>query len=316
MQLSRDAELDIPSLNAEFEAIARAASPAELALALRVRDRVGPERWSLEWHLPWWLGQAYGLDRETCSRLVLSNVIGLASIRLQDDLVDGEVPLVEVGAAKRLSAALYDSALGYYHQRFPASSPLWRQLRTWMEQWRAATYNAAQMHAPGSSDGHAGSSVPLSRRAAPLKISALAVTLLADRTDRFPEIDRCIDSNLEAMVLFDHFCDWPEDLHAGRWNAFAAAAGVAQQRVEQLDRNRSGVYIAMLTTDVIRTYFERIAGAMGRAIDLSRNIGVPALERHMTETWATMDEHALGVRSHYRGLAERATALFAGAIAS
>ena len=81
-----------------------------------------------------------------------------------------------------------------------------------MTEWRAAT------------DVRAGS-LGLPSRGAPLKISAFATSLIARDTNRFPLLEGCLDHALTAMVLYDHFCDWREDLAAGRMERVRGRSG-------------------------------------------------------------------------------------------
>jgi hypothetical protein len=160
-------------------------------MARRLFDRLPPSRWTLEWHLPLWLGDALRVDPDASRAIVLSNVLGLGSIRLQDDLADGEVAPQATEAAGQLAAALYDAALEPYRAWFPPASPFWAHLERCMRAWRSAT------DATGGEEH-------LAARGAPLKVSAFALCLLADRLVTFRALEPCLDRALEALVRYDH----------------------------------------------------------------------------------------------------------------
>src|SRR5438045_8127925 len=93
----------------------------------------------LEWHLPWWLGERFGLDEQIADDLVVGNVLGLGSIRLRDDLADGEVSAEETRSAVALSESLYALAVDQFRRHLPATSPFWGYLETCMRAWREST---------------------------------------------------------------------------------------------------------------------------------------------------------------------------------
>jgi hypothetical protein len=319
-------ELDVAAVSAAYVRSVSETCPEQLQLATRLLERLPPARWTLEWHLPWWLGQAFGLDGEIARDIVLSNLLGLGSIRLQDDLADGEVAPEDVAAARTLGAALYEAALVPYRLRLDPGSPFWAHLESCMAEWRAATLGAAQGRREDQSaeDGSAEHQLAedhlavdhlaehrLAARGAPLRISAFAVCLLADHVDAFPAIRQCLDHALEAMVLYDHVADWEADLDAGRWNAFVAEMSSGPQVPAQRDRHRSAVFVAMMTTDVAAAYHGRIEFGMLRAAALADAfpVPVPSLGAHFRRFATAVNEHGALMRHHYQGLGERAANL-------
>lgn len=291
-------ELDTLALATAYERRALAACPQHLPLALRVLHRLDPARWALEWHLPWWLGAELQLDTTLSRELVLSNILGLASIRLRDDLLDGDVDSGDALAVPQLSAALYEAAIDVYRSLFPPSSELWVELAMRMAEWRAAVAdNAAPPRADADPDAIARH---LARRGAPLKVSAFAVCLLAGWTDVYPTLARGLDHALAAMVLYDHLCDWQDDLAAGRWNAFA------------LEKNRAEVLAAMMATDAIGTYVVRIHVEFDMAQKIVADLGLRGLATQLAATAAKVDQHAMQLQAHYRMVNERAVALMFG----
>ena len=244
---------------------------------------LAPERWTIEWHLPRWLAARFGLASEVAGALVESNVLGLLSVRLADDVVDGDIDLAHVAAARTLSAAALDAALRPYRDLFPPGSPFWPYFERSMAAWRA------------DSDGP-----NLATRAAPIKIAACGCCLLAGRNDVWPVLDRCLDRAVTALVLYDQFFDWEADLAAGRWNAFVAGISA---------RNRAAVLTAMLTREVVPEHFGLIAAEADAAARLGDALGLDELATYQ-RSWANAaSAQGEEVTHHYRRAADRATRL-------
>jgi hypothetical protein len=297
---SDGSELDIADVSAEYVRVVSAAAPRHAGLALRVLDRLSPSRWVLEWYLPWWLGKAFGLDRGASREIVLSNLLGLASIRLRDDLADGEVVEGDRTAAEELGDALYAAALAPYRVRFDARSPFWGGLDARMTEWRAAV---------ALNDGS--DAMNLAARGAPLRISSLAVCLLAGRPEAVAPLDRCLEHALEALVLYDHFGDWEADLDSGRRNAFVAATSAGPQLPGTRDRHRSATFVAIMTTDAVTHYFARIDEGLLQSAAIADTLHppVPPLSAHLRRFAAELREQAVTIRGHYHELADQAAKL-------
>ena len=287
--------LDTAGVSAAFLRRVGADRPDLLPIASRLLERLPPERWMLEWHLPWWLGHALGLDRDVAREFVLSNLFGLGSIRIQDDLADGDVARRQLVAATNLNATLYELALEPYRARFLPESPFWAHLESCMADWRAATGEAGR----------------LASRGAPLKISAFAVCELAQRIDLYPAVDRLLDDALEALVLYDHIADWQTDLDAGRWNAFVAGISDRPQVPAERTRHRRAVLVAMMTTDAITVHVGQVEAGLLRSADLVETLGVPvpALVAHLRGFARQAGEQGREWRAHYRDLGDRAARL-------
>jgi hypothetical protein len=269
-----------------YERRVRALCDGEYPDAVALRGRLAPERWALEWNLVSWLGSAFGVERATVFELTLSNVLGLASIRLRDDIVDGDL---RGYSYEEVAAALYAAALDPYRSRFASDSLLWPQLELRMGEWRAATLADGQMHHE------------LAKRGAPLKVPAFAICLLAGRLGQFRVVESALDHALTGMVLYDHYVDWREDLAAGRWNAFVERTGKGATERE--------VLVSMLTTRSVTEHFELIARELEMAEDRAASIGVIGLARHLGTRRDELDSEGRAMATRYHQLAERGRSL-------
>ena len=293
-------EMEIERISTAYEIRVRALLGGDLPEELMLRDRLDPQRWMLEWNVAAWLGEAYGLDARLTDEISVSNLLGLASIRLRDDVEDGELGAsTGPAAALDMSDLLYDDALAIYRRSFDPASDLWTYLSEQMSVWRAATVGG-------------GSPNRLAGRGAPLKISAFGVCLLTDRTGQFPLIERSLDRALTAMVRYDHLVDWRDDLAAGRWNAFVEAAVRTAKSARATRTNDADVQLAMLTTDTIEAYFDGIVRDLERASTLARAAGVPLLATHLTDNAADLGDQGVALASRYCDISERARQLLFG----
>lgn len=290
--------LDTAWLRVAFERRARSACPELLPAAMRVLDRLEPARWPLEWQLPWWLGHELGVAPAVARQLVLGNLLGLAAIRLRDDLLDGELEPAIGGTAGALSDALYGAALDVYRDLFAADAPIWAEIDQRMAEWRASS----------------GESARLASRGAPLKISARAVCLLTGRTASWPRLQACLDHALAGMVLHDHLADWPADLAAGRRNAFVAANSDGPQSVDRRVAQRADVLVAMMTRDAVATHARQVQAELDAACQIAAALDLPILADGLGGIAARLAEHAAQLDDQYRQLGERAVSLVFGGI--
>ena len=288
-------DLDTAEISETYRRRVREVRRDLLPMAIELLERLPPERWMLEWHLPWWLGHALGLERDVAREIVLSNLFGLGSVRIQDDLEDGDVAPRKVVKATALAEMLYDLALEPYRARLPTGSTFWSHIDTCMSEWRAAT----------------GAESRLAARGAPLKISAFGVCQLSGREEMYPTLDNLLDEALEALVLYDHIADWQADLDAGRWNAYVAGLSDGLQVASERTRHRRAVLVAMMTTDAVAIHIGRVQAGLLRAADLGDTMGVPVppLVAHLRTFAREAGEHGRALQAHYRDLGDRAARL-------
>lgn len=304
--------IDVKRVSSAYETRVRAVL-GDYPDVLRLRDRLDPERWKLEWNLPAWLGGCFGLDARLSADICVSNVLGLASIRLRDDVADAEVATTESPAsAERMSDALYDAALDVYRGQFDPSSEFWGELAVRMGQWRTATVAASVVEPDQGLASQGTAPRDLAMRGAPLKISAFAVCLLTGHREDFAVIDRCLDHALTAMVLYDSLIDWREDLAASRPNPFVAAARGRALGHVRASSTGADVDIAMLMTDAIPAHFGLIVDELTSAATLASSLGVDALVGHLTHLATNLDQQGAELTTRYQGLAEKAQLLMFG----
>jgi hypothetical protein len=221
-------------------------------------------------------------------------------LRLEDDLRDGDVDTVVHEQASELCVALYWSAVAEYRALMSPTSPFWLELELRMAEWRRAA------------DGEvtpANGAVAVDRlasRGAPLKLCAHAIVELSARLDMWPRLDRCLDEALGAMVLFDHACDWHEDLQAGRPNAFTAAAcpygPVAPAQV----------FAALMGGQVVGPYFATVVAGFERAATLADDLLIEPLAGYLRRQADAIGREAVRLDARYSDLGDMSTAIVFG----
>ena len=295
MPIERSPVLDAHAIAADVLAQIDMRSPELTGLAQARLERLTPERWAIEWHIPTWLREGLDLHSGLVDALTRSNVLGLLAVRLEDDLEDGDVIAAEVADARQLARVALDLALAGYRQWFDAGSAIWPFIDRSMAEQRAG-----------------GSGADLALRGAPVKIAGFAACLQADRLDLWPALEQSLDGAVIALVLYDQFFDWEADLHAGRWNAFVAAVVGAEQEPARRGRNRARVLTSMLTGPVVTEHFRAAVRAATDAVAVAAGVGVVGLAEFLTSWAGQASEQAAEIAAHYHEAAERATRLLLG----
>ena len=266
------------AVSARFDA-AMAKLPAESAAAGRhLLERISTPNWTLEWSLPFWLGNALGLAPVSSRELVLSNVYGLAYVRLHDDLLDDEMGDLRLrDEADSLLETLYPLWISVYRGLFGPDSPFWHHLDEYLAQWRrSAQPPTVLFRAFTPADfWH------LAHRGAPLKVCCAAACLLADRTSAIPALTEAIDFWLVAAVLLDHAHDWAADLARGRYNAFVDYLVDGPQTPDRHEENQRTVLAHLYLGDGGQAYYRHVDRHLAQARSAARVLASPELDAYL-----------------------------------
>jgi len=287
--------LDHDDVTAEVVRRVAGRAPRLEGLARHHLARLTPDRWTIEWHLPSWLGRRFDLDQGFVDALVRSNVLGLLAIRLEDDLEDGDVPRSEMADTRALAQLAFDGAMVDYAARFDAGSPIWSFVERSMAEWRAGA-----------------SGMDLAARGAPMKIAGYACCLQAGRLDAWPTLERSLDGAVTALVQYDQFCDWENDLAEGRWNSFVAMVVGGDREPARGGRDRAAVLTAMLTRPVVREHFDGVVRTAGDAATLAAGLEITELAAFLASWAARTSEQGAQVAEHYQRAGDQATRLLLG----
>lgn len=250
-------------------------------LGRHVLQQITPQQWTLEWALPYWLSAALQLSSDISARLILCNVFGLAYIRLQDDLIDGETAETARMPTLLLAHQFYQEAILNYLELFHRGSPFWNYFKMWLDEWVAATLRSNESKPIRLTAYEEQDYLRLAQRGSPLKICCAATCLLANRANAIGSLSTALDYALVAAVLFDHLQDWAQDLDAGRYNTFVAYASDLEQVQAQREANRAHVLETFYIGDRGRPYLELIRDQWKRAKDVTLAIEIPQFPQYL-----------------------------------
>jgi hypothetical protein len=301
-----DEPLDLRAVRREVKGRLTALPSPDRSVALRTLARLDPERWALEWHLPWWIGGSLGVAPAVALELVVGNVLGLIAIRLEDDLEDGEVAARSVRASGTAHELALDLAIDAYRALVPGESPFWTELRRLLAERRSPERQPESL-----SIDQLGSPSMLRRlanRGSPLKVAPLACCHLAGRLGEWPAMQDGLEHALAALVLYDDVIDWEIDLAAGRWNAFVAVSATPDLPP---GRRETDVLAALMTGSILDAYFGLIDHELGRATAWA-SLGCQPLARHLRGYAASVSRQGADWAAYYREVGDRATELLMG----
>ena len=316
VNLRRDPPTHVPSvLPAVEQQAARerylaafCAAPPRLAdAAVAWLKTIQPPQWALEWSLPFWLGESFRLPSEVTRRMVLSNVVGLAYIRLQDALADGETLPIQPSLAPLLSTLFYQCWMQEYIDLFGGDQRFWACFNQYLAEWLEATATSNDMPGPSFRGYGQDDFLRLAHRGAPLKVCVAGACLLAGREDLLPALADAIDHLLVGAVLMDHAQDWSDDLAAGRYNALVAYASPLPQTPEHREANERWVQQEICLHKAGRPYFRVARDHLQIARKRAKPANCPDLDRYL----AWLDGQAAARRER---LASSAAALLNDAV--
>lgn len=253
---------EIHALCADYTSTAGCLGPAWETVAEAFLQRIQPEKWPLEWGLPVWLGKSWELEMKTWRALALVNLLGLTHIRIQDELADSILPPDQRATAAGFATLTLHLALQHLFRLIPPGHAFWDAATLILRNW-ADTQGQRRLLAPEGRALSPQARLELARRGEPIKITALAACILADRQDLWPALDASLQHIALAEVLLDHATDWETDLVTGQANAFLATAGlpsgvgnydaqaVRRQMLERLlDPHVTSAYFAVAQSEI------------------------------------------------------------------
>lgn len=262
--------------------VAAGLGDAAVREAEQLAARLVPDQWPLEWYLPFWLGRDFGLQEAVWQQLVVINLLGMAHVRLADDLADETLDRPRRTIKTALGSRLLETSVELLRTLFDRESDFWGRYTTYLDQWRQAG-EGEEMWRDGPRDRLASDWEWLAWRGAPAKITATGACLLARRAAVIAPLETCIDHTMAATVLLDHADDWPEDLLAGRFNAYVALLSDTPQDARNADRNRQQVLSALMQGDGDdqHSYYRLIDGHLVQAQQAAGQVGSAGLCAYM-----------------------------------
>jgi radical SAM protein with 4Fe4S-binding SPASM domain len=165
-------------------------------------------------------------DALTAARtMALGNAFGAAHFLQQDRWLDGDEVVSPAGA--RLSDVSFLRFVKEYSRLFPAESAFWGHFDRYLEEWFASLeWESRVLLSDGGAQAVLEGQLPdtllsIGRKMSPLKATAAAVALLADRPDALARAERVVEQYHAGYQLADDLEDLEEDLAARRWSVVA-----------------------------------------------------------------------------------------------
>lgn len=223
--------------------------------------------------LPFWLGEALGIDLEVQREIALANMFGLLHFISQDNLADEESSS-EDRLALVISGTLYlQQMFAGYQQFFPPDSPFWPLVDKYWQEWaQSLAWERQTGLRPSFSEADL---LQAARKASPLKICTSGLALLAQRQDLVPDLELAVDKMHMVVQMADDLGDLDEDLAGNRYNtilSMMAKKGTLQPfTAPDIDHVGRAIFITSDDGEFFR-YMDQVAG---EAQALLHRLGLP-----------------------------------------
>ncbi|UCF62391.1 MAG: hypothetical protein JSV37_06745 [Anaerolineaceae bacterium] len=260
-----------------------------------ILDKISAPNWTLEWFLPRWLGNSFGLSPDVIRALTLSNVLGLAFLRLVDDQVDGENQVADSVTTVSLATRLYHLAFQPYRELMMDLPQFWDQAGKYLAQWTNAIFASTRPPQESLRDFSQDHYQLLAQLGAPLKICCLAAWSLSNQQLDLQNLLLSIDHYVIGAVLLDHYKDWQNDLHAHRHNLFVNHVLQGDKTLLTQDELQSLVQEAFLRVEVLDSYFSIILKQVQTAQAYASKVRCNELEQHLHSFHQQIALHADGL---------------------
>lgn len=231
---------------------------ALMKLAHRYLERLSSEKAQLEWCLPLWLAQSLGVSRDVARTMGVTNVLGMIYVRIQNDVMDGDVASEDVANLLTLSSLLYTRCLRLFTTVFAAESPFWGYLQACLQEWAAAIAWERQGHYQRLARYTEEEILWVTAgKGAPEKICCAGLAILADREGAIPHLAKALDLRSTIAQLFDDFCDWREDWQRGRYNIFLSMVLTENSSTQPTSMSLAQLYTLIYRSRQAITLFDR-----------------------------------------------------------
>ncbi len=271
-----------------------------------ILDNISTPNWALEWFLPRWLGNSFGLSPDVIQVLTLSNVLGLAFLRLVDDYVDGENQIADAVTTLSLATRLYHLAFKPYHELMKDHPQFWDHADEYMAQWTNAIFASTRPPQEGLRASSQDQYPLLAQLGAPLKICCLAACSLSNQKAVEKNLLLSIDHYVIGAVLLDHYKDWQKDLLAYRYNLFVDHALQVDMTLLTQDELQSYVREAILNIEVLDTYFSIILKQVQTAQANAAKVQCNELEQYLRSFHQQIALHANELIQNIEGVIQHA----------
>jgi len=240
--------------------------------------------------LPFWVGEAFGVEIHICRQIALANIFGLLHFITQDRLMDlGHTGKDIPGYV--LSGTLYlQQMFANYQPFFPPQSPFWDLLNQYWLEW---AYSTVWEQKPRSTYSFLEEDLlKAARKAAPLKICTSGLALLGNRANLIPQLEEAIDKMHMVFQMSDDLVDMADDLKSDRYNSVVNMLISRGTLIPQANFEVNQIGRVLFTSGEDRIYFERMQEINKQVGLLINRLGIPS--------WADLIEQAVSQTQLWR----------------
>jgi hypothetical protein len=185
--------------------------------------------------LPFWLGEALGVEKDACRDLAVGNLYLLHLFQSFDSIVDEDRPEIHTRSQAVLGNLCYHKVLRRYLLHLSPSPAFWERMAAYWQEWAECMMWEVEITSlgyPAYARGLESEYIRIAaHKAAALKICPTAMALMVRRPELIPLLEDCVDGMHSVMQLVDDLFDWREDYLHGRYNALLGL-GVSQNLLD------------------------------------------------------------------------------------
>jgi hypothetical protein len=222
--------------------------------------------------LPFWLGEAFGIDLVAQRLFSKANLFGLQHFTSQDNLIDETWDDAERSSLVILGTLCLEQMFDIYHGFFPSGSPFWQYVEKYWREW--ATSLIWERQAEIRSTFSEEDLLLAARKAAPLKICTTGIALLDNKPQLIPKLENAVDKMHMVMQMADDLADLEEDLAGNHYNTFLSMLEVkgnidysASKDIDRLGR-------ILFTSGIEQDFFLRMQGIAEESQILLEELGL------------------------------------------
>lgn len=188
--------------------------------------------------LPFWLNEEIPIGLTEVQRITTANIMGMLYYHLIDEAMDNPAQVSKQQLP--LAQLIHSELIRSYGSLFPASSPFWTYYDKYINEWaHAVTYENEQ-------DFFHENPVRIGHKAAPVKLSIVAVMLLSGRESLISQLEEAVDLVLITLQLLDDWQDWEKDLSEGSYNCLVSLIQAElnlQERRPTVEEMKQSIYV-------------------------------------------------------------------------
>ena len=226
-------------------------------------------------------------DALTAARtMALGNAFGAAHFLQQDRWLDGDESVRPAGA--RLSDVSFLHFVREYSRLFPVESVFWGHFDRYLEEWFASLeWESRVLLSDGGAQAVRENQLAdtlrnIGRRMSPLKATAAAFALLAERPDALARAERVVEHYHAGYQLADDLEDLEEDLAAQRWSVAAWLIAARSDLATPGDVSGAGELLRLgARSGALDELVELVCSCYQRAAGEAAVLGAAVLESHL-----------------------------------